>query len=83
VSNGSLPNSDFAEIKAHGSNCDKLSFVNRFSFEKLHHKFCKAALGIKKTSCNISAKSELCKNSDKYFFNEKNAFSPFLESSWR
>jgi hypothetical protein len=23
-----------------------------------------------------------CKNSDKYFFKEKNAFSPFLESSW-
>ena len=45
--------------KAHGSNCDKLSFVNRFSFEKLHHKFCKAVLGIKKTSCNISEKSEL------------------------
>jgi hypothetical protein len=44
---------------AHGSNCDKLSFVVRFSFEKLHHKFCKAVLGIKKTSCNISAKSEL------------------------
>jgi hypothetical protein len=43
--------------KAHGSNCDKLSFVDRFSFEKLHHKFCKAVLGIKKTSCNISAKS--------------------------
>ena len=41
------------------SNCDKLSFVDRFSFEKLHHKFCKAVLGIKKTSCNISAKSEL------------------------
>jgi hypothetical protein len=45
--------------KAHGSNCDKLSFVDRFSFEKLHHKFCKAVLGIKKTSCNISAKSDL------------------------
>jgi hypothetical protein len=36
-----------------------LSFVDRFSFEKLHHKFCKAVLGIKKTSGNISAKSEL------------------------
>ena len=46
--------------KTHGSNCDiKLSFVDRFSFEKLHHKFCKAVLGIKNTSCNISAKSEL------------------------
>ena len=45
--------------KAHGSNCDKLSFVDRFSFEKLHHKFCKAVLGIKKTFCNISAKCEL------------------------
>jgi hypothetical protein len=32
--------------KAHGSNCGKLSFVDRFSFEKLHHKFCKAVLGI-------------------------------------
>ena len=44
-------------LKAHGS--DKLSFVDRFSFEKLHHKFCKAVLGIKKTSCNVSAKFEL------------------------
>ena len=25
----------------------------------INHKFCKAVLGIKKTSCNISAKSEL------------------------
>jgi hypothetical protein len=24
--------------KAHGSNCDKLSFVDRFSFEKLHQR---------------------------------------------
>jgi hypothetical protein len=47
--------------KSHGSNCDKLSFVDRFSFEKLHHEFCKAVLGIKK---------------------KKNAFSPFIESSW-
>ena len=51
------------ETKSEGnlvsSNCDKLSFVDRFSFEKLHHQFCKAVLGIKKTSCNISAKSEL------------------------
>jgi hypothetical protein len=45
--------------KAHGSNCDKLSFVDRFTFEKQHHTFCKAVLGIRKTSCNISAKSEL------------------------
>jgi hypothetical protein len=45
--------------KAQGSNCDKLSFIDKFSFEKLHHKFCKAVLGIKKTSCNVSAKSEL------------------------
>ena len=51
------------ETKSEGnlvsSNCDKLSFVDIFSFEKLHHQFCKAVLGIKKTSCNISAKSEL------------------------
>ena len=36
-----------------------MSFVDRFNFEKLYHKFCKAVLGIKKTSCNISEKSEL------------------------
>jgi len=51
------------ETKSEGNlvstNCDKLSFVDRFSFEKLHHQFCKVVLGIKKTSCNISAKSEL------------------------
>ena len=43
-----------------GIKCGKIrvQLICLFSFEKLHHKFCKAVLGIKKTSCIISAKSE-------------------------
>jgi hypothetical protein len=40
-------------------------------------------IGLIKESTNLQDNSTgTCKNSDKYFFNEKNAFSPFLESSW-
>ena len=45
--------------RLHGRNCDKLSLSDKFCFEKVHNKFCKSVLGIKKTACNIAAKSEL------------------------
>lgn len=39
--------------------CDILSFDNKTSYEKIHTKFCKIILGVKKTSCNFSAILEL------------------------
>jgi hypothetical protein len=45
--------------RIHGTSCDILSLIDRFSMEKVHQKFCKSVLGIKKTSSNIAAKSEL------------------------
>jgi hypothetical protein len=42
-----------------GSVCDTLSLENKFCYEKIHNKFCKYILGLKKTACNISTKSEL------------------------
>ena len=45
--------------RIHETSCDILSLIDRFSMEKVHHKFCKSVLGIKKTSSNIPAKSEL------------------------
>ena len=45
--------------REHGTLCDILTLVDRSSFEKIHIKFCKLVLGIRKTSCNIAAKSEL------------------------
>ena len=42
-----------------GSVCDTLSLENKFFYEKIHNKFCEYILGLKKTACNISAKSEL------------------------
>jgi sulfopyruvate decarboxylase TPP-binding subunit len=45
--------------RIHGTSCDILSLIDRFSMEKIHHKFCISVLGIKKTSSNIAAKSEL------------------------
>ena len=38
-----------------GSVCDTLSLENKFCYEKIHNKY---ILGLKKTACNISAKSE-------------------------
>jgi hypothetical protein len=46
-------------VRIHGTSCDILSLIDRFSMEKVHHKFCISVLGIKKTSSNIAAKSEL------------------------
>jgi hypothetical protein len=45
--------------RIHGTSCDILSLIDGFSMEKVHHQFCKSVLGIKKTSSNIAAKSEL------------------------
>ena len=42
-----------------GSVCDTLSLENNFFYEKIHNKFFEYILGLKKTACNISAKSEL------------------------
>ena len=42
--------------RIHGTSCDILSLIGRFSIEKVHHEFCKSVLGIKKTSSNIAAK---------------------------
>jgi hypothetical protein len=36
-----------------------LSLEDKFCYEKIHNKFCKYILGLKKIACNISAKSEL------------------------
>ena len=42
-----------------GCVCDTLSLEDKFCYEKIHNKFCKYILGLKKIACNISAKSEL------------------------
>jgi hypothetical protein len=42
-----------------GSVCDTLSLEDKFCYEKIHNKFCKYILDLKKIACNISAKSEL------------------------
>lgn len=42
-----------------GTSFDILALEDKLLFEKVHHKFCKSVLGIKKTACNIAAKSEL------------------------
>jgi len=42
--------------------CDTLSLEDKTSYEKIRTRYCKTTfciLGLKKTSCNISAKSEL------------------------
>ena len=47
--------------EANNSFCDVLSLSEKYSFEKIHSKFCKAVLGLKKTASNIGARSELCR----------------------
>ena len=39
--------------------CDTLALAEKYPFEKVHSKFCKAVLGLKKTATNIGARSEL------------------------
>ena len=43
----------------HGSVCDTLSLEDKFCYEMIHNKYCKSVLGLRKTACNISAKTEL------------------------
>jgi hypothetical protein len=38
---------------------DTLSLGGKFCFEKIHHRYCKTILGIRKTACNLAAKTEL------------------------
>jgi hypothetical protein len=45
--------------RIHGTSCDILSVIDRFSMQKVHFKICKSVLEIKKTSSNIAATSEL------------------------
>ena len=39
--------------------CDKLSFDYKTSYEKIHTKYCKIMLGLKKTASNIASNAEL------------------------
>ena len=45
--------------ESNNTNCDVLSLAEKYSFEKVHSKFCKAVLGLKKTASNIGARTEL------------------------
>jgi hypothetical protein len=50
-----------AIIRAEKNNktCDKLSFDYKTSYEKIHTKYCKIILGLKKTASNIASNAEL------------------------
>ena len=48
-----------ARSRSHGTICDTLSLGDKFGFEKIHHRYCKTILGIRKTACNLAAKTEL------------------------
>ena len=39
--------------------CDTLGLQEKSSYEKIHAKYCKTVLGLKKTACNILTLSEL------------------------
>ena len=45
--------------RRNGNVCDTLAMTDRSTYEKIHNRYCKSILGLKKTACNISAKSEL------------------------
>ena len=49
----------FIRSRPHGTICDILSLGDKFCFEKIHHRYCKTILGIRKTACNLVAKTEL------------------------
>ena len=42
-----------------GRSVDKLSFADRCSYEKIHTRFCKIILGVRKTASNLASKAEL------------------------
>ena len=39
--------------------CDILTLEDKYSYEKIHNRFCYSLLGLRKTACHISAKSEI------------------------
>ena len=45
--------------RSNGSDCDILSLADKYAFEKIHIRFCKCVLGIRKTASNFAAKAEL------------------------
>ena len=45
--------------RSNGSTCDTLSLADRYAFEKIHIRFCKCILGIRKTASNFASKAEL------------------------
>ena len=45
--------------RSHGTICDTLSLGDTFCLEKIHHRYCKTILGIRKTACNLAVKTEL------------------------
>lgn len=45
--------------KRNNTNCDILKMEDKYNYEKIHIRFCKSVLGLKKTACNISAKCEI------------------------
>ena len=45
--------------RSHGTICDTLSLGDTFCFEKIHYRYCKTILGIRKTACNLAVKTEL------------------------
>jgi hypothetical protein len=45
--------------KKNNFNVDKMQFIEKTPYDKIHNKFCKFILGIKKCSSNFSARYEL------------------------
>ena len=45
--------------RSHGTICDTLSLGDTFCFEKIHHRYSQTILGIRKTACNLAAKTEM------------------------
>lgn len=56
--------------RSHGTTCDTLSLGDKFCFEKIHHRYCKTILGIRKTACNLAAKTELGRFPLDYFYKD-------------
>ena len=48
-----------ARADANNTQCDVLSLAEKYPFEKVHSKFCKSVLGLKKTASNIGARTDL------------------------
>ena len=59
MENYSSINKSVNRYRSHGTICDTLSLGDTFCLEKIHHRYCKTILGIRKTACNLTAKTEL------------------------